>query len=150
MKFLTHYIFTVFLGFLIAVIFGALSGVLIGIEMGILVGLAHFVPSVDWALKRMDFKHHFHRGLFHNIFFALIVGLFFYYFFGTLVGILAMVSILLHILMDMTVEGHKGVAIFFPFSTSRYAIPIFTDSFESVLDSVSIIGTILICLYLVI
>jgi membrane-bound metal-dependent hydrolase YbcI (DUF457 family) len=77
--------------------------------------LAHFIPTIDYAMLKLNIKGELHRQLFHNIFIAVIAGALLYYFFGFTLASLGFLNILLHFILDL----RKGVVIFFPFSKHR-------------------------------
>lgn len=68
-----------------------------------------------------------HRGFTHSLSFALLAGLIASLFFQEkrrLVFFLAAASTFSHPLMDMLTDGGLGVALWWPFDTSRYFFPI--------------------------
>ncbi len=143
MKFTGHYIITVFIALLVAAIFDY--------RIGILIGLAHFIPSIDWIMKRLDIFYHHHRSLLHNIFvIPLSYILFFLFTEEHIISIFCALSTSLHILIDYLDAAGRGVALFFPFSKKRYKLPLLSEAIENILVNLAMVATLVICVILVI
>ena len=143
MKFTGHYIITVFLTLLISIIFDY--------RIGILIGLAHFIPSIDWVMKRLDFFYHHHRSLLHNIFVIPLSYIIFFLFTKEhIISIFCALSASLHILMDYLDVVGRGIALFFPFSKKRYKLPLLSEAIENIVINLAMVGTMVICVILVI
>jgi len=91
----------------------------IGLKASLIITLFHFIPSIDYFMKRINFLAKFHRQLFHNIFVIIIASVLIIYFTNILIGLLSTLNLILHILMDL---GGGGVMIFFPFSNYKLKI----------------------------
>lgn len=143
MKFTGHYILTVFITLLISVIFDY--------RIGILIGLAHFIPSIDWVMKRLDVFYHHHRSLVHNIFVIPLSYIIFYLLTKDLIiPIFCALSTSLHILIDYIDVAGRGIALFFPFSKKRYKLPLLSEAIENILVNLAMVGTLVICVILII
>ena len=73
----------------------------------------HFIPTLDYIMKKINFHPELHRHLFHSIFVIIIASVLVFYLTNVQIGILSTLNLILHILMDL---GGKGVAAFFPIS----------------------------------
>lgn len=92
----------------------------LGFQKAAVITIAHFVPTLDYIMGKLNIRKDLHRQLFHNVFVALASGIILYWFFGTIVAILGFLNILLHFALDL---GGNGVAIFFPLSGKRFKLP---------------------------
>lgn len=83
-----------------------------------IISLAHFVPSIDYALMKIGLPPQLHRKLLHNIFIALIIFGIIWYFKGLLLGALAFFNIIFHFILD------KGqISVFYPLSHFQFRQP---------------------------
>lgn len=97
---------------IVAIIFIVLYFIL-GLKAALIIGLFHFIPTLDYIMKKIHYHPELHRKLFHSIFVVIISSVLVFYFAGLLIGILATLNLLLHIALDL--DG-RGVMIFFPVS----------------------------------
>lgn len=111
MKFKTHFILQIFV-FVISYLY-------LGLNPAIIITLFHFIPSIDYLMKKMNFYPELHRHLFHSIFVIIITSVLVFYFQDLLIGIFSTLNLILHILMDL---NGKGVALFFPISNYRWKL----------------------------
>ena len=93
---------------------------ILGLTNALIVFLFHFIPSIDFLMKKLNILARLHRQLFHNIFVGIISSFLLFYFTNPIVGILGAFNFILHIVMDL---NGPGVMIFFPFSTYRLKYP---------------------------
>ena len=105
MKFWVHVVVQIIVFVIISQMVDWLSAVVIG--------LFHFIPSLDYVMKKVKFYPELHRRLFHNIFIVLLASGIGYYLMDQKIAMLASLNLVLHIVMDL--KG-KGVAIVYPFS----------------------------------
>lgn len=91
---------------------------LIGLNFNITITIVlfHFIPTLDYIMKKANFHKELHRKLFHSVFILIISSILIFHFTSTQIGILSTVNLVLHITMDL--KG-KGVALFFPVSEYR-------------------------------
>lgn len=108
MKFHIHLVIQIIL-FLVLTYF-------LGVNLSLAIVIAHFVPSLDYAMKRTGFHPKLHRKLFHNLFVGILVLLVLWNIVNFKIGALGFTNFLLHVIMD---ARGKGVAIFFPLSEFR-------------------------------
>jgi membrane-bound metal-dependent hydrolase YbcI (DUF457 family) len=80
------------------------------------VAAAHFIPSLDYAMLKLDVGGRLHRKLFHNVFAAAAVFAVLYGAMGPTVAFLGLLNFLLHLTFDL--RGN-GVEVFYPFSGFR-------------------------------
>ena len=143
MKFTGHYVITVFIALIVSAVFGY--------EKGIIIALAHYLPSIDWLLKRVDIFYHHHRSMVHNIFvIPLSYLLFLWLTKNHTIAFFCGLSTALHIAIDYLDIGGKGIALFFPFSQKRYKKPMVSETIEDIIVNGSMLGTIIVCIMLVI
>ncbi len=91
----------------------------VGLSSAIIIVLFHFIPSLDYLMKKINFYPNLHRQIFHNIFIFIFSVLIVYYLTDLKITILCALNFILHIAMDL---GGKGVAIFYPLSKYRIKI----------------------------
>jgi membrane-bound metal-dependent hydrolase YbcI (DUF457 family) len=91
----------------------------LGLKSAIIITLFHFIPTIDYVMKKLNFYPELHRHLFHSIFAIIIASGLVFYLTNVQIGILSTLNLILHILMDL---NGKGVAIFFPISKYRVKI----------------------------
>lgn len=84
--------------------------------------LAHFVPTIDYVMGKLNIRGDLHRQLFHNVFVAIASALVLYGFFGATVALLGLSNILFHLALDLN-GGGNGVALLFPFCSRRFKLP---------------------------
>lgn len=101
-----------------AVIFLALFYFL-GFQAASVITLAHFIPTIDYVMGKLNIRKELHRQLFHNVFVAAASGVVLYRLFGVAVAVLGLLNILFHFALDL--DGN-GVAVFFPLSGKRFRI----------------------------
>lgn len=77
---------------------------------------AHFIPSLDYLMLRLNVLGGFHRKLFHNVFAAAAVFAVLYGSMGPAVAFLGLLNFFLHLGLDL---GGRGVEVFFPLSDYR-------------------------------
>ncbi|MBW2984599.1 metal-dependent hydrolase [Candidatus Woesearchaeota archaeon] len=143
MKFTGHYIINIFIVIMVSFVFGY--------RIGLMIGLAHFIPSIDWVLKRIDVFYHHHRSLLHNIFIIpLSYILFFLLTKNQILSIFCALSTTLHILIDYLDVVGRGIALFFPFSQKRYKLPLISETAEDILVNGAMLATIIMCMILVV
>jgi hypothetical protein len=143
MKFEGHYILTVFLALVIAFLFGY--------KLGILIGLAHFIPSIDWIMKRLDIFYHHHRSLVHNIFVIPLSYILFYLLTKDFViPIYCALSTASHLLLDYIDMEGRGLALFFPFSKKRYKWPLLSEDVENIMINLAMVMTIILSVIIII
>jgi hypothetical protein len=106
MKFKIHFIIQIVLFLILFSFFEWLA---------LIVFVYHFIPSVDFALKKIG-KEHLHRKTFHNIFIAIIASTIAITFLPQTIALISICNLVLHLLMDL--EG-KGVALLWPISNKR-------------------------------
>jgi len=85
----------------------------LGLNSAIIITLIHFIPSLDYLMKKLNFHPELHRHLFHSIFIIIIASALVFFLTNVQIGILSTLNLILHISMDL---GGRGVAIFFPIS----------------------------------
>lgn len=90
---------------------------LLGFQKAAAITLAHFVPTIDYLMGKLNIRKDLHRQLFHNVFVAIILGILLYWFFGATVSVLGFLNILFHFALDL---GGNGIAILFPISGKRF------------------------------
>lgn len=88
----------------------------LGFYSAVIITLAHFIPTIDYVMLRLNIKGKLHRRLFHNIFTTTIAGVLLYFFFGIMIAILGLMNMVFHFILDL---DEYGIAIFFPFSGYR-------------------------------
>jgi len=88
-----------------------------GFASALIITLFHFIPSLDYITKKACPE--LHKKLFHNIFIAVIACILVFYFTNFLIGLLASLNLILHIIMDL--RG-RGIALLFPFSSRRFKV----------------------------
>lgn len=143
MKFTGHYIITVFIALIVGVIFD--------FRTGLIIGLAHFIPSIDWILKRIDIFFHHHRSLFHNVFVVpLSYILFFWLTKSQAISLFCALSTSIHIFLDYIDIKGRGVALLYPFSRERYKVPLMSEVIEDIIIDGAMLGTIIVCIMLVV
>jgi hypothetical protein len=143
MKFEGHYILTVFLSLVIAVLFDY--------KMGIIIGLAHFIPSIDWIMKRLDVFYHHHRSLVHNIFVIPLSYIIFYFLTKDLViPLYCALSTASHLFLDYIDLKGRGLALLFPFSNKRYKWPLLSENAENVIINIAMVTTIVLSIVIII
>ncbi|MBN1160302.1 MAG: hypothetical protein JXA43_03710 [Candidatus Diapherotrites archaeon] len=111
MKFRIHVFFQVMI---FTLVFFAL-----GLQDAVIITAYHFIPSLDFFMKKINFHPKLHRELFHNIFIVILASLLGFYFLELPIAVLATLNLIFHITMDLT---GKGEAIFFPFSKSKFKV----------------------------
>ncbi len=142
MKFEAHYITTVFIALLVGFFFDA--------KTGILIGLAHFIPSIDWIMKRLDVVYHHHRKLAHNVFMIPLSYTAFYWLTQDLVlPIFCALSTSLHLFMDYADKKHKGVALLFPFSKKMYKLDLVSERADDIITNIAFLGSLIMAVMLV-
>lgn len=95
----------------------AVSFVFLGLAPAVFIVAFHFIPSIDFVLKKINFRADLHRRLAHNLFVALAAALLAVYFTPTAWAVTATLNLLLHLGMDS--QGN-GVALFYPVSEYRF------------------------------
>ena len=96
---------------------------LLNLKSAIIISLFHFIPSLDYLMKKINLYPELHRKIFHNIFVMIISVLIVFFYTNNLqILILCCLNFLLHIVMDLGRNG-KGVMIFFPISKLRLKLP---------------------------
>ena len=88
----------------------------LGLRAALLIILFHFIPSLDFAMKKLNVRPDLHRKLTHNLFVFLIATLLALRFAPRLWALLASSNLILHLLMDC--QGN-GVELFYPLSEYR-------------------------------
>jgi hypothetical protein len=111
MKFKIHAVIQVVIFLIIWQILGWLAATVIT--------LFHFIPSLDYVMKKTNFYPQLHRCLFHNIFIIIISSSIILLIASSTVATLSIVNLLLHVLMDLNGEG---VAFFYPLSKYRVTL----------------------------
>jgi len=91
----------------------------VGLSSAIIITLFHFIPSLDYLMKKINFYPSLHRQIFHNIFILTFSVITIYYLIDLRIAILCALNFILHIAMDL---NGRGVAVFWPLS--RYRIKI--------------------------
>lgn len=91
----------------------------LGFQKAAVIALAHFIPTIDYVMGKLNIRRELHRQLFHNVFVAAASGILLYWVFGATVGVLGLLNILFHFAIDL---GGNGVALFFPFSGKRFKL----------------------------
>lgn len=143
MKFAGHYITTVFISLFVSLFFDY--------KIALLIGLAHFIPSIDWIMKRLDVFYHHHRKLVHNIFVIPLSYIAFYLLTKEwIIPIFCALSTALHLFMDYADKKHRGVALFFPFSGKRYKLPLISERVDDLVINIGFIGSLIIAVILVV
>jgi hypothetical protein len=90
---------------------------ILNLKSAIIISLFHFIPSIDYLMKKINFYPKLHRQLFHNIFVMIISVIIIFFITKSLqISILCCLNFVLHIIMDL---GGRGVMIFFPISKYR-------------------------------
>ena len=89
---------------------------ILGLSNAIIITAFHFIPTIDFVMKKIHFHPKLHKELFHNVFVTIIACIIALYFLEDVIALLAVFNLLLHITMDLS---GKGEAIFFPFSKQR-------------------------------
>lgn len=84
-----------------------------GFKFSLIITLFHFIPSIDYLMKKLNILPKLHRQLFHNVFVLIMAIIVAFYFTNTLVSTLGALNFFLHILMDL---NGRGVLIFYPVS----------------------------------
>lgn len=96
-------------------------GYFLGLPKAAVITLAHFIPTIDYIMAKLNVRKDLHRQLFHNVFVASGSGVILYLFFGTTAAIFGFLNILFHFALDL--NGGNGVALLFPFSGKRFKFP---------------------------
>ena len=99
--------------FLIEIIIFVILYSFLGIRAALIISLFHFIPTLDYIMKKINYHPELHRKLFHSIFVIAISSALVFYFGGLLIGALATLNLLLHLVLDL--DG-GGIIIFFPVS----------------------------------
>ena len=81
--------------------------------------LAHFVPSVEYVLKRFNNAKGHNRRRFHNLFVWAGVSFVYFLFLPFSVVLFMSFNHFLHLVMDL--DG-KGVVLFYPVSRKKYKL----------------------------
>lgn len=88
----------------------------LGFYSAVIITLAHFIPTIDYIMLRLNLMGELHRKLFHNIFTTVIAGALLCLFFGILTAILGLLNMVFHFILDL---DEHGIMVFFPFSGYR-------------------------------
>ena len=88
----------------------------INLKSATIITLFHFIPSLDYLMKKINYYPSLHRQLFHNVFVMIISLIIVFIFTNIQITTLCFLNYVLHILMDL---NGKGVMIFFPISKYR-------------------------------
>ncbi len=91
----------------------------LGLQKAAAITLAHFVPTIDYVMGKLNIRKDLHRQLFHNVFVAAASGILLYWVFGATVAVLGFLNMLFHFALDL---GGNGVALFFPLSGKRFKL----------------------------
>ena len=86
------------------------------LQNSLIVFFVHFIPSLDYLMKKINLKGRLHRQLFHNIFVLISVFILMYIFIDFKVALFGGLNILFHFGLDL---NGNGIAIFYPFSKWR-------------------------------
>jgi len=113
MKFKTH--------LLVQIILFIILCLLLNFNSAIIIVLYHFIPSLDFFLKKINIHPEMHRQLFHNLFIVVLSSASLFVFSTTTIACLGTINLLLHLLMDI---GGNGVALFFPLSNHRFGLSV--------------------------
>ena len=81
--------------------------------------LVHFIPSLDFLMKKANFVGKLHRQLFHNIFILILTIILLYIFTNSITTILGGLNLIFHFCLDLS---GNGIAIFFPITKWRLKI----------------------------
>lgn len=92
----------------------------LGVQKAAVITLAHFVPTMDYIMGKLNIRKDLHRQLFHNVFIAFASGVVLYLSFGSTVALLGLLNILFHFALDL--DGGGGIALFFPLSWKRFKL----------------------------
>ncbi len=92
----------------------------LGFQKAAVIILAHFIPTIDYLMGKLNIRKDLHRQLFHNVFVAAAYGIVLYWVFGATVSALGFLNILFHFALDL--NGGNGVALLFPFSGKRFKL----------------------------
>jgi len=112
MKFSTH--------FIIELIIFILMYFTLGITASLIITLFHFIPSIDYFMKITNVFPKLKFQLFHNIFIMFLGSIPIFYYTNILIGSLAILNFILHMLMD--IRDPKGIMLLFSFSQKRIRI----------------------------
>lgn len=91
----------------------------LGFQAASVITLAHFIPTIDYVLGKLNIRRELHRQLFHNVFVAAASGILLYWSFGATVALPGLLNMLFHFALDL--DGN-GVAVFFPLSGKRFKL----------------------------
>ena len=78
--------------------------------------LAHFIPSIDYAMMLAGVRMGLHRKLFHNVFAFAAAGALICFLFGPLAAGLSLLNMAFHVALDL---DKGGITIFYPVSGYR-------------------------------
>lgn len=91
----------------------------LGFQKAVVITLAHFVPTMDYIMAKLNVRKDLHRQLFHNVFVAFVSGVVLFLSFGATVALLGLLNVFFHFALDL---NGNGVAIFFPLSGKRFKL----------------------------
>lgn len=142
MKFTGHYIITIFIALLVSIAFDSRTGAMIA--------LAHFIPSIDWLLKRIDVFYHHHRSLVHNVFVIPLSYIIFIFITKNIIlSLFCALSTAIHIAIDYMDVEHRGVALFYPITQKRFKLPLISETVEDIAVNGAMLATIIMAVILV-
>lgn len=93
----------------------------LGFQKAAVIILAHFIPTLDYTMAKLNVRKDLHRQLFHSVFVAAAFGILLYWSFGARVAVLGLLNMLFHFALDLG-GGGNGVALLFPFSGKRFKL----------------------------